>query len=68
MLILWANLPTEDASWENYDDLKIKFPKFMNRQPRGQGCFEEGEFVRTLARRVLIERGIHVGGVFLEKN
>ena len=37
VLIQWVNLPTEDATWENYDDLKIKFPKFMNRQPRGQG-------------------------------
>ena len=37
LLIQWANLLIEDATWENYDDLKIKFPKFMNRQPRGQG-------------------------------
>ena len=37
LLIQWANLLTEDATLENYDDLKIKFPKFMNRQPRGQG-------------------------------
>ena len=35
LLIQWANLLTEDATLENYDDLKIKFPKFMNRQPRG---------------------------------
>ena len=37
VLIQWANLPIEDATWENYDDLKIKFPEFMNHQPRGQG-------------------------------
>ena len=37
VLIQWANLPKEDATWENYDDLKIKFPEFMNHQPRGQG-------------------------------
>ena len=37
LLIQWANLLIEDATLENYDDLKIKFPKFMNRQPRGQG-------------------------------
>ena len=37
LLIQWANLLTEDATLENYDDLKIKFSKFMNRQPRGQG-------------------------------
>ena len=36
LLIQWANLLTEDVTLENYDDLKIKFPKFMNRQPRGQ--------------------------------
>ena len=37
LLIQWANLLIEDATLENYDDLKIKFPKLMNRQPRGQG-------------------------------
>ena len=37
VLIQWANLPIEDATWENYDDLKIKFPEFTNHQPRGQG-------------------------------
>ena len=37
VLIQWANLPIEDATWENYDDLKIKFLEFMNHQPRGQG-------------------------------
>ena len=60
VLIQWANLPKEDATWKNYDDLKIKFPEFMNHQPRGQGGFEEGGSVRTLAWRVLIERDIHV--------
>lgn len=37
VLIQWVNLPIEDATWENYDNLKIKFPEFMNHQPRGQG-------------------------------
>ena len=37
VLIQWVNLPTEDATWENYDDLKIKFPGFRDCQPRGQG-------------------------------
>ena len=34
VLIQWVNLPTEDATWENYDDLKIKFSEFMDCQPR----------------------------------
>ena len=37
VLIQWANLPVEDATWENYDDLKIKFSELMDSQHRGQG-------------------------------
>lgn len=28
VLVQWSNLPPEDASWEDYDFLKVKFPKF----------------------------------------
>ena len=37
VLIQWTNLQIEVATWENYDDLEIKFLEFMNHQPRGQG-------------------------------
>ena len=35
VLIQWVNLLVEGVTWENYDDLKIKFLEFMDRQPRG---------------------------------
>ena len=28
VLVQWSNLPPEDATWEDYDFLKAKFPNF----------------------------------------
>jgi transposase InsO family protein len=29
ILVSWTNLPAEDASWEDYDDIAVRFPQFI---------------------------------------
>ena len=33
VLVHWNNLPLEDATWEPYEELKTRFPEFMESQP-----------------------------------
>jgi hypothetical protein len=33
VLVQWAHLPKEDATWEPYETLKARFPEFINYQP-----------------------------------
>jgi hypothetical protein len=33
VLIQWAHLPQEDATWEPYDTIKERFPDFLSTQP-----------------------------------
>ncbi|XP_019176182.1 PREDICTED: uncharacterized protein LOC109171585 [Ipomoea nil] len=45
LLVQWANLPPDKATWEEYHHLKSQFPSF---DPWGQGSSEGGGGVMTL--------------------
>jgi hypothetical protein len=33
VLIRWAHMPPEDATWEPYETIKERFPDFLDTQP-----------------------------------
>ncbi len=33
VLVLWARLPQEDATWEPYETFRERFPAFVDSQP-----------------------------------